>query len=119
MMGKLLTRLFALFGITFTCVACYGIMEADYNPQWRAQGRVVDEEGDPIKDIEVSIGHSKTTTDEHGAFYIRGGSSQLLFTDVDGAENGEFEMRSITLESSESDVGDVVLTAKGSDENQE
>lgn len=59
MTGKLLTRLFALFGMTLTCVACYGTMYDEYHPEFAASGRVVDDENNPIENIEVSLG-SKT-----------------------------------------------------------
>ena len=113
MIGKILTRLFAIFGMTLTCVACYGIVETDYNPQWKASGRVVDEDENPIQGIEVSLGYTRQTTDEDGRFYIRGGSSYILFEDVDGEANGgEFEMRSIPLQGEEVVLGDVELRRK-------
>ena len=48
---RLLTRLFALFGMTLTCVACYGVEYQEYDPSFAASGRVVDEEGNPIQGI--------------------------------------------------------------------
>mgnify|MGYP002520403425 FL=1 len=113
MIGKILTRLFALFGMTLTCVACYGIQEADYNPHWRATGRVVDEDNNPIPGIKVSLGHTSEMTDEDGNFYINGGSSELYLEDVDGEANGgEFEMQFLSLKGSEEIVGDVQLKRK-------
>ena len=111
---KLLTRLFALFGMTLTCVACYGVEYTEYDPSFAASGRVVDEEGNPIKGIRVTIDHD-TYTDEHGGFYAYGRSQNLVFEDVDGEDNGgEFLPHSITLERMgvAEDVGDVVLTKK-------
>lgn len=111
---RLLTRLFALFGMTLTCVACYGVEYQEYDPSFAASGRVVDEEGNPIQGIRVKLGH-ETYTDAMGGFYAFGRSQHLEFEDVDGAENGgDFESRTITLEKmgSMEDVGDVTLTQK-------
>lgn len=111
---KLLTRLFALFGMTLTCVACYGVEYQEYDPSFAASGRVVDEEGNPIQGIRVKLGH-ETYTDAMGGFYAFGRSQHLEFEDVDGEDNGgEFLPHSITLERMgvAEDVGDVVLTKK-------
>jgi hypothetical protein len=114
MIGKLLTRLFTLFGFSLTCVACYGVMEADYNPEWGASGRVVDEDENPIPGIKVSLGDSEDITDSKGRFYLHSSESgTLIFTDVDGEENGgEFESRHINLRVGDDNVGDVVLDRK-------
>ena len=71
MIGKILTRLFALFGMTLTCVACYGVPEAEYQPAWRANGRVVDPEGEAIKGIKVVLGDIKTYSGEDGLCHGR------------------------------------------------
>lgn len=112
MIGKILTRLFALFGMTLTCVACYGTMYEEYNPDFAASGRVVDPENNPIENIEVRMGSLFVThTDQDGHFYIHGEVSELTFTDVDGQDNGgEFESRSLRVDGGVHDVGDVVLT---------
>ena len=111
MIGKILTRLFALFGMTLTCVACYGVPEADYNPSFAASGRVVDPEGKPIKGIEAKMGSKSTYTDADGHFRLRGDSKTLILEDVDGEENGgEFVAAPIYLKSDEADVGEVVMS---------
>ena len=56
MTGKLLTRLFALFGMTLTCVACYGVEYTEFHPEFGATGRVVDEQEQPIKGIKARCG---------------------------------------------------------------
>ena len=107
--------MFALFGMTLTCVACYGVPEADYNPQWRASGRVVDPEGEPIKGIKVSMSSSEVHTDYDGRFYVTGGSHSVQFEDVDGEDNGgKYLSRRIELYSSGGEhlgeeLGDVTL----------
>lgn len=115
MLGKILTRLFALFGFSLTCVACYGTMYDEYNPRFLASGRVVDSEGEPIQGIEVSSGQ-RTTTDREGRFRLGASYAYLQIEDVDGVENGgEFEAREIALEDSYSygnyvtDLGDIEL----------
>ena len=65
MLGKILTRLFALFGMSLTCVACYGTPYMGYDPDFVVSGRVVDEEGQPIKDISAEM-NVVTRTDEMG-----------------------------------------------------
>jgi len=117
MIGKILTRLFALFGMTLTCVACYGVPEAEYNPEWSASGRVVDPEGEPIKGIKVHMSGSQDYTDANGHFYVQGYDTGVVFTDVDGVENGgEFVSRSIDLytdgEYLGDELGDVTLERK-------
>ena len=66
MTGKLLVRLFALFGMTLTCVACYGVEYTEFNPEFGASGRVVDEQNNPIEGIEASSGGYVTYTDANG-----------------------------------------------------
>ena len=93
MWGKILTRLFALFGITLTCVACYGTPYEEFRPYFGASGRVVDEEGEPIPGIEASVGNNKVLTKADGHFYVESFDySKLTLIDIDGEENGgDFE----------------------------
>lgn len=111
MIGKILTRLFALGGISLTCVACYGTPYDVYKPHFAASGRVVDEQGEPIKGIRVSMNEA-TTTNANGEFYVQGTVSLVEFTDVDGEDNGgTFQSRSIDLEEmgTVAELGDVEL----------
>lgn len=115
MWGRILTKLFALFGMTLTCVACYGVGYTEFNPEFSATGRVVDGEGNPIEGIEASIAPNKTTTDENGRFYISGGSPYIYFHDVDGQANGgEFIDQHIELEveGQQLELGDITLERK-------
>jgi hypothetical protein len=113
MTGKLLTRLFALFGMTLTCVACYGTMYDEYHPEFAASGRVVDDENNPIENIEVSLGSKTAYSNADGRFYVRGVQNELVFTDADGEANGgEFLEHRMPLESGTQDVGDVKLERK-------
>ena len=112
MTGKLLTRLFALFGMTLTCVACYGIEYTEYNPEFGASGRVVDQQNNPI---EGSSGGNVTYTDANGHFRIYSTSPMLTLTDVDGEANGgEFVQKKITYGSNSTDIelGDITLESK-------
>lgn len=118
MLGKILTRLFALFGFSLTCVACYGTMYDEYNPQYLVSGRVVDSDGKPIKDLEVSS-NQRATTDSEGRFRLGASYSTIRIEDVDGVENGgEFEPREIKIQDKYSygnyitDLGDIELKRK-------
>lgn len=119
MIGKILTRLFALFGMTLTCVACYGVVEAEYMPDWSASGRVVDPEGNAIQGIKVSMSPSQECfTNPNGRFFVSGWDPVVHIEDVDGVENGgEFEGRTIELYKQDgefvgSDLGEIELKRK-------
>lgn len=115
MLGRVLTRLFALFGITLTCVACYGTQYEEFKPYFGASGRVVDEAGEPIPGIEASVGTNKVLTKANGHFYVESFDySKLTLIDIDGEENGgEFERKDIDLlYYGPNDVGDIVLERK-------
>ena len=111
MIGKILLRLFALFGMTLTCVACYGTAYDEYHAEYGASGRVVDPQKNPIEGIEVSLGEKKTYTTEDGRFYIHNLDYQgLHFKDVGGKRNGgEFADRHIPLNQPNVDLGDIEL----------
>lgn len=118
MLGRVLTRIFALFGMTLTCVACYGVEYTEYRESFSASGRVVDSDGDPIPGIQASVANSHTTTDESGWFFIRGYNTGIYFRDIDGEDNGgNFKPRTITPQNSPFiDLGDVVLYRVGEEE---
>lgn len=118
MLGRVLTRLFALFGMTLTCVACYGVEYTEYREEFSASGRVVDSDGNPIPGIRASVANNHTTTDNNGWFFIRGYNTGVYFMDVDGEENGgSFKSRTITTQSTPFiDLGDVVLYRVGEEE---
>lgn len=82
-LGRVLTRLFALFGITLTCVACYGTPYEEYRFDFEASGRVVDGEVVKFEDIDGE------------------------------ANGGDFRTREITVGwDNYSDLGDVELEKK-------
>lgn len=115
MTGKLLVRLFALFGMTLTCVACYGVMYTEFNPEFGASGRVVDDAGTPIEGIRARGGSMETVTDAEGRFYLRDREPFVILTDVDGEANGgEFEEKAISFNNTGTniDLGDIELTRK-------
>lgn len=123
MLDKILTRLFALFGMTLTCVACYAPYGAEFDPNFRASGRVVDPEGEPIEGIHVSTDLCGGYTDESGKFRVVGRRSVIDLSDDDGEHNGgEFQPHTIILPTDESwledeikvlDLGDVELKRVG------
>ena len=115
MLGRILTKLFALFGMTLTCVACYGTPYDEYRPYFRASGRVVDEAGNPIPGIEASLGANHAQSNDNGRFYVENLDYDLLtLTDIDGEENGgEFESKEIELRyQGQNDRGVVTLERK-------
>lgn len=111
MIGKILLRLFALFGMTLTCVACYGTAYDEYHAEYGASGRVVDPQKNPIEGIEVSLGEKTTYTTEDGRFYIHNlDYSGLHLRDVDGKRNGgEFADKYIVVNQPDADLGDIEL----------
>lgn len=128
MLGKILTRLFALFGMTLTCVACYAPYEAEFNANFQASGRVVDPEGEPIEGIHASTDLQGCYTNELGEFRIIGRLNHISFTDDDGELNGgEFQLREIELPTDQSwaeeeikvlDLGDIELNRVGEQVNE-
>ena len=109
-MGRFLTRLLALFGISITTVACYGTPYDEYNPDFGTSGRVVDDGGNGIIGIEVTAGDEVSTSGTNGRFFITNDERVITFRDVDGEQNGgEFVERTITLHEGVHDVGVVVL----------
>ena len=126
MLGKILTRLFALFGMTLTCVACYAPYGAEFNPNFEASGRVVDPEGEPIEGIHVSTDLYGSYTNESGEFRVEGRLNHISFTDDDGELNGgEFQLHEIELPTDQSwaeeeikviDLGDIELTPVNNEE---
>lgn len=119
MWGKFLTRLFALFGMSLTCVACYGTMYDEYRTYFSATGRVVDEAGNPIEGIKATMSGEHCLTDEDGRFFVEGYNHGMLhIRDIDGEENGgEYEDKDIDLGyQGQNDVGIVTLKLKDKEE---
>ena len=123
MLGKVLTRLFALFGMSLTCVACYACPDTEFNANFQASGRVVDPEGEPIEGIHVSTDTSWGETNKSGEFRVVGRSNVIDFLDDDGELNGgEFQPHTLELDTVQSwaedeikvlDLGDVELKRVG------
>ena len=126
MWGKILTRLFALFGMSLTCVACYAPYEAEFNANFQASGRVVDPEGEPIVGIHVSTDLSGSYTNKSGEFRVVGKLAYVYFSDDDGELNGgEFQTHQIEIPTDMSwaeeeikvlDLGDIELTPVNTEE---
>lgn len=79
-----------------TVSACYGVAYMEYNENLKVKvdGRVTDENDNPIEGIAVSEKHvGKTFTKADGSFSLSGGfcgedSINIYFKDVDGEKNG-------------------------------
>ena len=120
MLGKILTRLFALFGMSLTCVACYACPDTEFNANFQASGRVVDPEGEPIEGIHVTTDISWCDTNKSGEFRVVGRIAEVDFYDKDGPLNGgEFEYYYHTITTDQSwtegeikviDLGDIELS---------
>lgn len=120
MWGKILTRLFAMFGMTLTCVACYGSIYTEYNNTFSARGVVQDSEGNPIEGIRVSMAADESYTDSNGRFYVQDIIRNVTFEDVDGPANGgEFIMTTRLIEEQDEDFGIVTLYREGEERNNE
>lgn len=104
----------ALLGFATACdketdppLVMYGTPRADF----RAQGKVTDSEGNPIKGIRVRSqedGGKGILTAEDGGYDISGsmfpGHVQLTFTDIDGPDNGgEFTERAVDVKFTQDD----------------
>ena len=119
MFGKILTRLFALFGMSLTCVACYACPDTEFNANFQASGRVVDPEGEPIEGIHISTDIQGGYSNKSGEFRVCGRLAEIHFTDDDGELNGgEFESYVHTIPTDQSwaedeikvlDLGDIEL----------
>ena len=106
LMKSLLSRVgrwAAAFLGLITVSACYGVPYADFE----VKGHVTDENDKPIEGIEVSGhwgAHGQATTANDGSFsvsgeYNGGESMELVFTDVDGEENGgKFKRKIVDVE---------------------
>lgn len=98
---KILLLLFPIMGVTLT--ACYGVPHADF----KVSGKVMDEENQPINNIQVQVGAewNRVYTDTAGNYQIHGElgfdenqTLRVAVTDIDGEENGgEFESAIIDL----------------------
>ncbi len=98
---KILLFLFPIMGVTLT--ACYGSPHADF----KVSGKVMDEENQPINNIQVQIGSewNRVYSDAAGNYQAQGElefneyqTLRVAVTDIDGEENGgEFESAMIDL----------------------
>lgn len=128
MLGKILTRLFALFGMTLTCVACYAPYDAEFNPNFEASGRVVDPEGEPIEGIHVSTDLQGSFTNKSGEFRVEGRLADIYFSDDDGELNGgEFQPHQMEIPTDQSwaeeeikviELGDIEFNRVGEQVNE-
>lgn len=112
-MKKIIVKSLSILGFTLpvaSCVVMYGSPLADYE----VKGKVLDADGDPIKDIKVRLQDDRhyayTSQDnecqslDNGDYAVRLNSLPtdklyLVVQDIDGAENGgEFEEKTVELD---------------------
>lgn len=113
---RLSLLLLALLGFSTACeklkneenpYAMYGTLHADF----RARGKVTDNEGHPIRGIQVrseAYEGREILTSEDGSYDISGSMflkrMRLTFTDIDGPDNGgEFTERAVDVKFTQDD----------------
>lgn len=99
--------------------ACYGVEYEEYSPTFNsAEGYVVDSDLNPIENIRISSADvsEHTFTDKDGHFRLQFNDFRhertITAKDVDGAENGEFENKSVRVTASNYNNVSVILDEK-------
>jgi hypothetical protein len=107
------------FSATPILTACYGIEPQEFDPSFNfAEGYVVDVNLNPIENICISSSelNAPTYTDQNGYFKLQFDDFRvertLLATDIDGAENGEFQNTHITITAGNYNNVNVVMEEK-------
>ena len=111
----LLVSMATLLGLNTACDLStteeYGCPYADFH----VKGKVTDPNGVPIPGIQVSMDYDFDTTDAEGQYAVQSGRIpgnetvfDVVFSDVDGAENGLFKNDTVpvTFQQSELTGGD-------------
>lgn len=87
-----------------TVSACYGTPYTEYVSRVQVNGRVSDENNNPIEGIQIEGAVSGTLSGSDGSFTLSGRSNheetvELLFKDVDGEANGgKFKDKTIEVQ---------------------
>jgi putative lipoprotein (rSAM/lipoprotein system) len=125
----LLRRIFAVlsFGATATLLSCpaYGMAPAMYGPSpvdhEVIEGTVKSADAEePIPGISVSVANDRyTLTDENGKYQLQviGATTTVIFEDIDGPENGDFQGTEVTWKSGDGTLN-VVLERRNTENDQ-
>lgn len=118
-LGKIRKAFLALLGfgtVAAVCDSCWPVCEYGMpHGEWSVSGKVTDAESHPIQGIEVSsedrYGLDPIQTSINGTFELSGISTMpdevhLTFTDIDGAQNGSYKTKEITVRTEQSKKGD-------------
>lgn len=87
-----------------TISACYGVPYSEYVSRVQVNGRVTDENNNPIEGIQIEGAVSGTFSGSDGSFTLSGRSNheetvELHFQDVDGEANGgKFKDKTIEVQ---------------------
>jgi putative lipoprotein (rSAM/lipoprotein system) len=117
---KILRKIYTALGLTATALvfqACYGTPPS-MGLDVLVRGVVKSKTGKTIEGIKVSVKnmYQYEHTDNSGRFqiYVPGGEMYtFLFEDIDGAKNGSYALREISVDAAEEkiDLNDIVLDA--------
>lgn len=114
MKNKLILMILSLLGLATACSeeenSCeYGTPYVTFS----VKGKVTDTDGAPVPGIRVAVSEDAyapaTTTGADGAFafdktpFYMGHPEKLIFTDIDGAANGEFGSKTLDVAFEKSD----------------
>jgi putative lipoprotein (rSAM/lipoprotein system) len=123
----LLRRIFAVlsFGATATLWSCaygtiyamYGVPPVDHEV---IEGTVKSADAEePIPGISVSVSHDISLTDADGKYrlLVYDGTHTVLFEDIDGPENGDFQNKEATWKSGDGTLN-VVLERRNTENDQ-
>ncbi len=116
MKNKLILMSLAALGFATACSDVKDEEEptCEYGSPWvtfSVKGKVTNEAGEPVKGIDVGLeddyqSAGRFTTNENGEFVIEQGSTFgikpngteiLVFTDIDGEENGSYETKEVEV----------------------
>lgn len=97
-------------GISITTVACYGTPYDEYHEEWGTSGRVVDDGGNAISGIQLTLNGDSDLSDEDGRFSLSTAGGELFIQDIDGESNGgKYAARRIILSEIDHHLGDIEL----------
>jgi len=92
--------------------------ENDFSEYWGAMvtrdfmGKIVDENNNPLSDVQVEIGNDMTTTDDNGIFIINGASVHERFAYIKAKKAGYINMSRSMIPKSGTNYADIKAMAE-------